>query len=399
MAVLYGRIGGAWVPISSSMDNEVVIGPDDPIASYPTAELWYDTDAVALPITGFVPTAGGTMTGQLGFGSRTGELISLYDPGYILGMQSGGAYIRSPSGQFAIYRGGVHSDTALDPGAGGAAPFQITAGIVMMGWNGGSASPLRLIGGSLGNCYMSLYAENDSTGPGVVGTRSGYVGFPNNVNLYISNDRSNGGITLFAPAGTGAIILVTNGTESARLDPSGTLLVGKNVSNLATNGVEVLGNGRIYSTTDTGVNVNGVFNINAAVVGNTFASYRRSNTQIGSVTCATTTTVAYNTSSDRRLKRIIGPVADAAERVRQLRVWHFAWKADDTEQDGLIADEVQSVVPIAVTGEPDAVDEDGNIEAQQMDYSKLVPLLTAALQEALDRIDTLEQRIDVLEAA
>jgi hypothetical protein len=80
-------------------------------------------------------------------------------------------------------------------------------------------------------------------------------------------------------------------------------------------------------------------------------------------------------------------------------VWHFAWKADDIEQDGLIADEVQPIVPIAVTGEPDAVDEDGNIEAQQMDYSKLVPLLTAALQEALDRIDALEQRIDTLEAA
>ena len=61
--------------------------------------------------------------------------------------------------------------------------------------------------------------------------------------------------------------------------------------------------------------------------------------------------------------------------------------------DGFIAHEAAEVVPEAVHGEKDAVDSDGNPILQQIDQSKLVPLLTAALKEAILKIENLEQFI------
>ena len=62
------------------------------------------------------------------------------------------------------------------------------------------------------------------------------------------------------------------------------------------------------------------------------------------------------------------------------------------------AHEVQEVVSGAVSGTKDAVDEDGNIDAQGLDASRLVPLLTSALQEAVEKIEQLEERISALES-
>jgi len=66
--------------------------------------------------------------------------------------------------------------------------------------------------------------------------------------------------------------------------------------------------------------------------------------------------------------------------------------------DGFLAHEVSSVVPIAITGEKDAVDKDGKPEYQGIDQSKLVPLLTKALQEAISEIDTLKEKVKALES-
>jgi len=78
----------------------------------------------------------------------------------------------------------------------------------------------------------------------------------------------------------------------------------------------------------------------------------------------------------------------------ELNPVNFAWKTDSTRVDGFIAHEAQAVVPEAVTGTKDAVDEDGNPDYQGIDQSKLVPLLTAALQEAVKRIEALESKIE-----
>jgi hypothetical protein len=126
-------------------------------------------------------------------------------------------------------------------------------------------------------------------------------------------------------------------------------------------------------------------------------AFRHNGTVVGSVT-ASTTAAAYNTSSDYRLKENVVFLTGAIDRVNNLQVHRFNFIADpDHTVDGFIAHEAQTVVPECVTGEKDAVDDEGNPVYQGIDQSKLVPLLTAALQEALAEIASLKDRVAALE--
>ena len=127
------------------------------------------------------------------------------------------------------------------------------------------------------------------------------------------------------------------------------------------------------------------------------------NGEIGNINSGATS-VSYNTSSDYRLKEDVQPMVGATDRVLALNPVNFAWKVNGERVDGFLAHEAQAVVPEAVTGERDAVDDEGNPKYQGIDQSKLVPLLTAALQEAIAKIETLEtemtsvkSRLDALE--
>ena len=113
---------------------------------------------------------------------------------------------------------------------------------------------------------------------------------------------------------------------------------------------------------------------------------------------ANTSSTTYNTSSDYRLKENEVVISDGIERLKQLKPYKFNFKTEpDTKVDGFFAHEVSDVVPEAITGDKDAVDSEGNIEPQAIDQSKLVPLLTKALQEAITKIETLETRVQTLE--
>jgi hypothetical protein len=128
-------------------------------------------------------------------------------------------------------------------------------------------------------------------------------------------------------------------------------------------------------------------------------SFSNGNGVVGSISTSGTAT-SFTTSSDYRLKENIIPLTGASERVLQLKPSRFNFIADpDIQVDGFIAHEAQAVVPECVTGAKDEVDEDGNPVYQGIDQSKLVPLLTAALQEAIGRIETLEAEVAALKGA
>ena len=113
----------------------------------------------------------------------------------------------------------------------------------------------------------------------------------------------------------------------------------------------------------------------------------------------TTSGVSYNTSSDARLKDNIVDMTGAIDRVKQLAPKRFNFIEDaDNTVDGFLAHEAQAVVPEAVTGTKDEVDDDGNAVMQGIDQSKLVPLLTGALQEAIAKIEALETEMTALKA-
>jgi hypothetical protein len=128
------------------------------------------------------------------------------------------------------------------------------------------------------------------------------------------------------------------------------------------------------------------------------ALFFKGTSSVGSIAVDNSST-SFNTSSDYRLKENVVDLSDAITRVKQLapKRFNFIVEPDETV-DGFLAHEAQTVVPEAVTGTHNEVDDDGNAVMQGIDQSKLVPLLTAALQEAIAKIETLETQNASLEA-
>ena len=127
--------------------------------------------------------------------------------------------------------------------------------------------------------------------------------------------------------------------------------------------------------------------------------------RVGSIV-ANNSGTSFNTSSDYRLKENQVAISDGITRLKTLKPYKFNFIVDKDEDDnvtkivdGFFAHEVSSAVPEAVTGEKDAVDENGKIKPQAIDQSKLVPLLTSALQEAITEIESLKTRLTTLENA
>lgn len=115
-------------------------------------------------------------------------------------------------------------------------------------------------------------------------------------------------------------------------------------------------------------------------------------TTIGSIT-STASNVAYNTSSDSRLKRAIARLDGALDVVRQLRPVRFRWRQDDTPGVGFVAEEVAEVVAGVTTGTPGAVTPEGHVDPMQMDASKLLPYVVGALQTLVARVESLEAHL------
>ena len=122
-----------------------------------------------------------------------------------------------------------------------------------------------------------------------------------------------------------------------------------------------------------------------------FVNFYDSGGDIGRINCASASTVSYSTSSDYRLKENEVALADGLSKVNQLKPYRFNWKKDPSfTMDGFFAHEVQELVPIAVNGEKDGVDDDGEIIKQTMDMTFLIPMMVSAIQELTARLEALE---------
>ena len=199
--------------------------------------------------------------------------------------------------------------------------------------------------------------------------------------IYPTGDTNTG---IFFPAAD-TMAFAEGGVESARIDSSGNLLVGRTgLSATERLGVTFgAGNEGIRTVVaSTALQYHAVFN-NGSTVG-----------AISTNGSATT----YSTSSDYRLKENVQPMTGALARVALLNPCTYTWKSDGLDGEGFIAHELQAVVPDAVTGEKDAVNEDGSIKPQGIDTSFLVATLTAAIKEQQQMIETLQAKVAALEA-
>jgi hypothetical protein len=201
---------------------------------------------------------------------------------------------------------------------------------------------------------------------------------------YESSDNAHAAYWTFGRdnASTGNFVFASNGSQKVAIDTSGRTLIGITASRP---------NGGVLQVSAQGQT--GLVTYTTSTTSNNAAYFENGNGIVGTIVTNGTST-SYNTSSDYRLKEDWVAVADASTRVNALKPINFAWKVDGSRVDGFLAHELAEVVPEAVTGTKDAVDADGKPEYQGIDQSKLVPLLTAALQEALAKIESLEARLN-----
>jgi len=241
---------------------------------------------------------------------------------------------------------------------------------------------------------LQLWSKNSG------GTNNyGYIDYDGDGNMEIGSGGS----------GASAVNMVfdTAGSERMRITSSGKLLCGiTSDTTTANEGISIRGSDGLID----------MFTTNGQEI---MRFYKQNGNQNGSIQM-NASSVSYNTSSDYRLKENVTAITDGIERMKRLSVHRFNFIADpDTTVDGFLAHEAATVVPEAVTGthnevetwtqeEIDAgdapantsagdnkLDEDGNTIPvyQGIDQSKLVPLLTGALQEAIAKIETLETTV------
>ena len=179
-------------------------------------------------------------------------------------------------------------------------------------------------------------------------------------------------------------------TERMRINSAGDVLVGTTNTGLTN------ANSMAFQPNSAGSAY--VNHASGSTSGNGYFFFGYNGSSIGSITQNGTTAVAYNTSSDYRLKENIAPMTGALATIAQLKPVTYKWKSDGADGQGFIAHELQAVVPDCVTGEKDAVDAEGKPQYQGIDTSFLVATLTAAIQELKAIVDAQAVRIAALEA-
>ena len=184
-------------------------------------------------------------------------------------------------------------------------------------------------------------------------------------------------------------------SERVRIDRGGNVYIGG--TNAVISASAKLG---VHGRIDASNTSNAVLALNRSGVDGVVIDFGNDGTfGIGNVSVSGSS-VSFNSSSDHRLKENVADMTGAIARVKQLAPKRFNFIVDaDKTVDGFLAHEAQTVVPEAVTGTHNEVDDDGNAVMQGIDQSKLVPLLTGALQEAIAKIEALEARVTTLENA
>jgi hypothetical protein len=186
----------------------------------------------------------------------------------------------------------------------------------------------------------------------------------------------------------------SSGSERARIDTSGRLLVGTSsvVINESQIGASGSGNTACFKTTVSGNNPLLLWN-SATSGDNILVSFftESSFTSRGSISYNRGGgVIAYNTTSDYRSKTLLGDVENPGQTIDALKVYRGVMNGATVERPMLVAHEAKEIAPYCVTGEKDAVDDDGNPIYQQMDHQVLVPLLIAEIQQLRARVAALE---------
>jgi hypothetical protein len=214
-------------------------------------------------------------------------------------------------------------------------------------------------------------------GLAVGGADKGYL-FHDGTNVYLQNSVA------------GFLAFTTNSTERARINSSGSFIVGKTVVGLATEGASIAKNagGAYIEATQSGTGVECLYLNQSNGTGTQIvADFRYSNTQVGTIN-VTSVACTYNNLSDYRLKTVIGNVTGHGARIDALEPVEYTWNSNGLRTRGFLAHKFQEVYANSVTGEKDAVDADGNpmYQSMQASTSEVIADLVAEIQSLRQRL-------------
>ena len=214
----------------------------------------------------------------------------------------------------------------------------------------------------------------------------------NNGDMLISADQGNA-------VGSTHIKFLTDGSERWRINSAGQMTNG-----FAATGsiLQVAGNsvgGGVVGIIDPDVSVSTgnvilqlTFSVDQDATNGKFAQFSDNNHNCGSISAASGTSVSFNTSSDERLKKNIVDASSQLSVIKNIKVREFDWKQNNHHEVGMIAQELNTVIPNVVS---EGSDEDDMYWG--IDYGKLTPYLIKAVQELSAKNDALEARIATLE--
>jgi hypothetical protein len=228
-----------------------------------------------------------------------------------------------------------------------------------------------------GSCTTGNYNTFMGIGNGDIGAGSGVTTGSKNIIL----GGYSGSTAPISATGSNYIVLSDgDGNVRQTIDSSGNVGMGTTAPASATNTNSIAiipGSGQILHQ-----------HLNGTASGSVYSYFIYNGSAIASISQNGTTAVAYNTSSDYRLKENIVPITGALSKVALLKPVTYTWKsAPDEAGEGFIAHELAEVCPQAVHGTKDAVDADGKPVYQGIDTSFLVATLTAAIQELKAEFD------------
>jgi len=188
---------------------------------------------------------------------------------------------------------------------------------------------------------------------------------------------SSGADLNLAAKGNGNMLFSTNSTERMRITSGGSVCIGR--TSAPSSAYKLAVQEAIMMAVST--NTNNMVNF-----------FNQSDTYVASIVI-NASSVVYGTGSDYRLKEDLKDF-NGLEKILAIKTYDFKFKKEGDRMEGVIAHELQEIIPYAVSGKKDEVDINGNPKIQNVDYSKIVPILIKSIQEQQQQIEELKSLIN-----